>query len=482
MLKYILLFLSFYSLLSAQAPNFNWENRLIAKSIDCEWISGLKILETNDKYSYVIATGQNYKKGWMTKINMNGDIEWSQGRPDIEGVVTPEVTLNSNKILLSENDDYYLFNGLIEKPSLFFSTALVYQFGFLKKDLTTLENSKSNNPDDLIFSPVILKRNPFTENLISVSYVSQDSALIPIIYESNNYSILQRVVYPDTIRGKVMSYIPTDLSVTANQEFLLVFGNSMLPDPSLTNFYIQILNKDFKSKRIVKIETSHLLKEYSPIPVKIEKVNEKIYIFGNFRNFSKSDFKPFVIILDNNFKIEKFKIIESLASARTATINPDGSVVLAGQFLPTSTKPDRDYFLAEIDASIDKVVEYRWGNEKDNTLNYIIDIGSAYIATGADGDDMYISSIKKTVLSIVEDLPKESLKLIPNPSFENIRVEGLDDFDFKLELFIYDIFGKIVLTSNRTNDLYIGDLTNGVYTVKINYNGNTEFLKFVKSN
>lgn len=70
------------------------------------------------------------------------------------------------------------------------------------------------------------------------------------------------------------------------------------------------------------------------------------------------------------------------------------------------------------------------------------------------------------------------VKLFPNPSSDtiNININELQN----LEVSIIDITGKIVKLFSETNKMYIGDLSNGFYLVKVKSNQNTKTFKFYK--
>ncbi|MDR2824882.1 MAG: T9SS type A sorting domain-containing protein [Prevotellaceae bacterium] len=55
------------------------------------------------------------------------------------------------------------------------------------------------------------------------------------------------------------------------------------------------------------------------------------------------------------------------------------------------------------------------------------------------------------------------MSVYPNPASDRIFIEG-ENFD---AIKLYDILGKEVLSSNKTKEINISNLPNGVYSVRI---------------
>jgi len=85
---------------------------------------------------------------------------------------------------------------------------------------------------------------------------------------------------------------------------------------------------------------------------------------------------------------------------------------------------------------------------------------------------MYINSLNNPENELLQ------VKLFPNPSSDivNINIDNVKN----LQVLIFDVTGKIVKTFLETNKIYVGDLANGFYLVKLKSNENTKTFKFYK--
>ena len=79
-------------------------------------------------------------------------------------------------------------------------------------------------------------------------------------------------------------------------------------------------------------------------------------------------------------------------------------------------------------------------------------------------------------LSITE-LFKDSIEIYPNPSNEYIFVESRHD---DLDIQIIDISGRVLINSNN-NEIFIGNLENGVYMIEISNKNNKIYKKIIKN-
>ena len=79
-------------------------------------------------------------------------------------------------------------------------------------------------------------------------------------------------------------------------------------------------------------------------------------------------------------------------------------------------------------------------------------------------------------LSITE-LFKDSIEIYPNPSNEYIFVESRHD---DLDIQIIDLSGRVLINSNN-NEIFIGNLENGVYMIEISNKNNKIYKKIIKN-
>ena len=79
----------------------------------------------------------------------------------------------------------------------------------------------------------------------------------------------------------------------------------------------------------------------------------------------------------------------------------------------------------------------------------------------------------------VEDITPNTTQIYPNPAKENISVK-LSSGEKISSINIYDISGKLVKNIPNPNDnkIYVGNLSSGIYFIKIN--GNSQNLRFIK--
>jgi hypothetical protein len=100
---------------------------------------------------------------------------------------------------------------------------------------------------------------------------------------------------------------------------------------------------------------------------------------------------------------------------------------------------------------------------------------------GSEGNSWYSILTTDEQLSTVE-LNKLSVSLYPNPvsqDFINIKSQSVGEKIIQL----YDLNGrKLIDTILYTDNLYIGNLSNGVYMMKITINGRIKIIKLIVNN
>jgi hypothetical protein len=82
---------------------------------------------------------------------------------------------------------------------------------------------------------------------------------------------------------------------------------------------------------------------------------------------------------------------------------------------------------------------------------------------------------KTKVTAIEKDL---DFNIYPNPADGQINILGLDNSDFKIE--IYNTIGQLQLAVNNSNRTDISALEKGIYFIKIQLKNSSKIIKFVK--
>jgi hypothetical protein len=97
---------------------------------------------------------------------------------------------------------------------------------------------------------------------------------------------------------------------------------------------------------------------------------------------------------------------------------------------------------------------------------------------GSEGNSWYSILTTDEQLSTVEQ-EKLSVSLYPNPVNQNYVTISTDYIGEKI-IKIYDLNGRKLLDSKTAqNNIYVGNLTNGVYLINISVNGSFKIIKLV---
>ena len=78
-----------------------------------------------------------------------------------------------------------------------------------------------------------------------------------------------------------------------------------------------------------------------------------------------------------------------------------------------------------------------------------------------------------------ENVEKVEMKLYPNPTTTNLNFE-FGDYPNQVTYNVYNMSGQLVKQGELTNTLYVGDLTNGMYVINLNVDGQPTSKKFLK--
>ncbi|MES2780307.1 MAG: T9SS type A sorting domain-containing protein [Bacteroidota bacterium] len=119
----------------------------------------------------------------------------------------------------------------------------------------------------------------------------------------------------------------------------------------------------------------------------------------------------------------------------------------------------------------------------------------AYKTYGASYYEVYVSDLDNinyqqsfadwdttncnTLLSVEEPTDTSKLTIYPNPTSRYISIAGIKDLQ-QSTVYILNVYGEHLLTSNNPLNIDISSLSNGVYLIKIEQNTKVHLLKFVK--
>lgn len=94
--------------------------------------------------------------------------------------------------------------------------------------------------------------------------------------------------------------------------------------------------------------------------------------------------------------------------------------------------------------------------------------------------DIFIANLKPKTLGVGDEVKNENFILYPNPVADYLSLIFPVNIR-EAEVAIIDITGKIVkIIEPKSNTIYVGDLTNGIYIVELIIEGNTVSQKFIK--
>ena len=77
-----------------------------------------------------------------------------------------------------------------------------------------------------------------------------------------------------------------------------------------------------------------------------------------------------------------------------------------------------------------------------------------------------------------ENINKDQINLYPNPVSHNLTIDGISK---NTEIFIYDAFGKLVLSTYNNNTINVSTLKSGIYLVHLKNNNGVVAKRFVKN-
>lgn len=106
------------------------------------------------------------------------------------------------------------------------------------------------------------------------------------------------------------------------------------------------------------------------------------------------------------------------------------------------------------------------------------DVYIAFVLISDDGHKLYLDDIKVDVNVNVStsNIEASNFSIYPNPTSDFLHVLNANEDDKRIEKRIYDMTGKVVLTTTA-DKIQISDLENGIYFIDIKGN---KLMKFVK--
>jgi len=121
-----------------------------------------------------------------------------------------------------------------------------------------------------------------------------------------------------------------------------------------------------------------------------------------------------------------------------------------------------------------------------HTSNNSIVISSNFIGTvSVCQNTITATPFRNTYIAVMDKLteiysneePSKKINIFPNPANSEIYISN-NNFSENLKYNIYDLTGKIILNGTvENNTLYVNDLSNGVYLLKLSSNSQSEFFK-----
>ncbi len=181
-------------------------------------------------------------------------------------------------------------------------------------------------------------------------------------------------------------------------------------------------------------------------------------------------------------------------------INPSGDndyykfvITTGGTITLSLTTLPANYQLALLNSSGSRLQSSTNSGTTNETISRTVTAGTYYARVyprnnGAwNATNCYTLRVQLGTASLVETTPEFTqsgmLKIYPNPVNDYINVSVLGSTDIQSSLTIMDTKGTILKTINMTNNMqrvYVADLPNGVYLIKLNNGGGNLSLKFVK--
>ena len=147
--------------------------------------------------------------------------------------------------------------------------------------------------------------------------------------------------------------------------------------------------------------------------------------------------------------------------------------------VPNSTVTVADNFTSGVLNNIDlpvacenkALVSLRWIMTSNTSVN-----GSTVASAGASRIDDIIVKGVEIPLNVFSNKENVSLLVYPNPAYNIINIETNSKI---VEAHILTLDGKIIKTSTQSS-IYIGDLSNGLYLIKVMTENQIQTIRFVK--
>lgn len=202
-------------------------------------------------------------------------------------------------------------------------------------------------------------------------------------------------------------------------------------------------------------------------PGTVKSINVTLSV--NHQNYSDL---TFVLVSPKGTEIElMYRVCEGVSGAKSITFNDSGNVIVCSSTNNSSTLPvDPLYMLIGEQATGVWTLKYR-----DDVL----------ASTGTISSWKLNLCIQNATLSNEEFFQSNNVSLYPNPTSEIVNISVVDENNLPDSFVVINSLGQTVYSSaiKSSADLTVNTskFTNGVYFIKLNKEGNSKTLRFIKN-
>jgi hypothetical protein len=156
----------------------------------------------------------------------------------------------------------------------------------------------------------------------------------------------------------------------------------------------------------------------------------------------------------------------------------NGNLIIGGAINDNAVNPSFEFFVAKLDNTGD-VFDSNFGNNglirtsfSDNAVARDLQIQSddKILLIGYVGDDIAITRYTPQTLSIENVKPLNNIKIYPNPTSDFLNISMIAPIEVNEQFKIYDLTGRLVLTSQidgADTTIDVSSLNAGVYIVGV---------------
>ena len=166
------------------------------------------------------------------------------------------------------------------------------------------------------------------------------------------------------------------------------------------------------------------------------------------------------VVIKNTIDATKFDVnslipLDSNYNVETRRKNNDYEFIFENINLPFADENNDGYLVYKIKLKNNLVI----GNTFTNQANIFFDFNFPI--------ETNVASTIIQALS-VNDFSSDNLSISPNPTAGNININGIDNFQFSVE--IYDLTGKLMVKEKQHSQIDLSAFQNGIYFMKIQNN------------